>query len=296
MASSTKKIQQSKTLRWVNIDEMKVSPVAQRDLKPAWVAEIVNNFKLESLGTIHVNFRDGAYFIVDGQHRIEALREIGWGDRAMQVWYYENLTEPEEAELFLQLNNFKLVGAFDKFRVGMEAGRDEELAIDRIVRSQGLRIASTTRGGNCISAVGTLRTVYNDYGGSTLAQALGIVYNSWGSPGLTAPVIGGIAAMCYRYGSEIKTEKAIESFRREPGGLGSLLTMTDINRRTLGGKKSACVAEAAVDIINKGRGGRKLPTWRHYSVLRSQQAEELEERDTEEKVEPEKVAPEKVAV
>lgn len=279
MASKSRKVEQTnKVLRWVDIADLKVSPVAQRELRPGWVAEIVNNFDIKCLDTMHVNCREnGELFIMDGQHRIEALRELGWNDRALQVWYYEGLTEADEAEMFLQLNHIKQVGAFDKFRVGMQAGRDEELEISRIVRDQGLKIALTTRGGNAISAVGTLRKVYREYGGSTLSRALAIVYNSWGSPALTAPVIGGIAMLCYRYGPEVKTDKVIETFREEPGGLGSLLTLTDINRRTLGGTKMECLAAAAVSIINKGQGGRKLPTWHHYKQLRSEQAERLEE-------------------
>src|SRR5262249_61491582 len=68
-------------------------------------------------------------------------RKLGISSRA------EGLTEAQEAEVFLKLNDTLPVRAFAKFKVSVQAGRDAEADVDRIVRALGLRIARGSGGG-----------------------------------------------------------------------------------------------------------------------------------------------------
>jgi len=45
------------------------------------------------------------------------------------------------------------------------------------------------------------------------------------------------------------------------GGVNGLLNKAEVLRRSTGNQKGQCVAAAAVEVINKGRGGKKLPSW-----------------------------------
>lgn len=45
------------------------------------------------------------------------------------------------------------------------------------------------------------------------------------------------------------------------GGVNGLLNKAEVIRRSTGNAKGHCVAAAAVEIINAGRGGKKLPSW-----------------------------------
>jgi len=119
----TGRVERAARLKWCPIAKMRVSPTAQRELKQHRVDHLVANFDLEQIGTPVVSERDGAYYILDGQHRIEALRGIGWGDQQIQCWTYTGLTEEDEAERFLKLNDTLVVDSFSKFRVGVNAGR-----------------------------------------------------------------------------------------------------------------------------------------------------------------------------
>lgn len=254
------RVEREARLRWVPIAMMRVSPLSQRELNRARVDRMVSEFDLEQLGTPTVNHRDDWFYIIDGQHRIRVLEKIGWGDQQVQCWAYEGLSEEEEAEKFLKLNDTLAVHAFAKFKVGVQAGRVEEIDIDRIVRAQELRI-SVDKSEGSISAVGTLRRVYRRAGASTLARTLGVIRDAYGTPGLEAVVIDGIGLLCQRYNGELQEATAVPRLANVHGGVNGLLGKADVIRRQTGNHRSHCVAAAAVDIINTGRGGKKLPSW-----------------------------------
>lgn len=259
-STDSARVERSARLRWVPIAKMKVNPLAQRELNQARVDHLAANFDLEQIGTPTVSEREGSFFIIDGQHRAEALRAMGWGDQQIQCWTYTGLTEQEEAETFLKLNDVLAVEAMARFRAGVHAGRGVECDIDRIVRAQGLCITKDSLPG-AIRAVGTLRRVYGRTDAKTLGRALRIVRDAYGDPGLEAPVIDGIGYLCGRYNGELNEEQAVTKLASINGGVNGLLGKAENLRRQTGNPKGQCVAAAAVEIINSGRGGKKLDSW-----------------------------------
>src|SRR5574342_399774 len=109
-------------LTWVPLKAMRVNPLAQRDLNEARVDRLVTEFDLEQFGAPTVNHRDDHYNIIDGQHRIEALKrwfgEGAWEDQQVQCFTYGGLSEDQEAEVFLRLNDTLTVNVFTKFKIG----------------------------------------------------------------------------------------------------------------------------------------------------------------------------------
>lgn len=254
------KIQQAARLRWVPIDKMKVNPLAQRELNQARVDRLAADFDLDQIGVPVVNHREGTFHIIDGQHRIEALKAMGWGDQQIQCWCYEGLSSSEEAEVFLKRNDVLAVDAMAKYRTGVEAGRADETDIDRIVRANQLVVSKDALPG-AIRAVGTLRRVYRRSDGTTLGRTLRIVRDAYGDPGLEAAVIDGIGLLCQRYNGDLNDGDAVKRLAAANGGVNGLLNAAEVIRRKTGNQKGHCVAAAAVEIINRGRGGKKLPSW-----------------------------------
>jgi len=258
-----RKVQRQAHLRWVPLALMQVSPLAQRELNPARVDHIAANMDLEQLGAPTVNERDGFFFIIDGQHRVEAYRQWdgeGWVEEQFQCWTYTGLSEEEEAEMFLKLNDTLTVSALSKFKVGVLAGRTTETDIDRIVRAVGLKVTGDRIEGG-VKAVGTLRRVYDRNGPRALSRSLRIISSAYGTAGLEAPVIDGIGLLCGRYNGSLDDAKAVKQLSSAHGGVNGLLNAADVMRRSTGNPKGHCVAAAAVTIINRGRGGPKLPDW-----------------------------------
>ena len=211
------RIERKARLRWVPLTQMRVNPLAQRDLNQARVSKLAAVFDPEKMETPTVNHRGDWYYLIDGQHRIAALKQwlSSWQDQQVQCWTYEGLSEVEEAEKFLALNDTLPVRAFAKFKVSVQAGRDTEADVDRIVRALGLRIAR----GSGISAVATLRRVYTRGGAAVLSRALRIIRDAYGEAGLDGPVIDGIGLLCQRYNGDLSEQRAIERLSSAHGGV-----------------------------------------------------------------------------
>jgi hypothetical protein len=258
----TGRMERAARLRWVPLTQMRVNPLAQRELRPARVSRLAAEFDVEQMGTPTVSHRGDWYYLIDGQHRIEALKVwLGtWEDQQVQCWCYEGLSEADEAEVFLKLNDTLTVRCFDRFKVAVQAGRTTEADIDRIVRALGLRI-SANRGSGGISAAGTLARVYARGGPKVLSRALRIIRDAYGDAGLDGPVIDGIGLMCQRYDGQLSDQLAVERLSSACGGVSGLVSRAGHLRQQTGDAQAQCVAAAAVGAINRGTGGKKLPSW-----------------------------------
>lgn len=258
-----RRVERAARLTWVPLGLMRVPQMAQREFRPAWADHLSANMDLEQIGTPTVNKRGGLFYIVDGQHRVEAYKAwIGehWEDQQLHCWTYEGLSEAEEAETFLKLNDNLAVQAFDKFRIGFNANRPEEVEISALVMKAGLTI-SQSRAEGAVGAVGTLRRVYRREGGAVLARALGIIRDAYGSPGLEAPVIDGIGLLCGRYNGDLDTAVAVQRLQSAAGGVAALMNRAYFAKNQTNAHLNQCVAAAAVELINRGKGGKKLPSW-----------------------------------
>lgn len=259
MNSTTTRLNRTGHLEWVAAADVMVNPQVQRELREGWAAQIAAEFDPDRFAPPLLSRRDGKLYVIDGQHRLEALRIKGWGGRPIQCWVYSDITEAQEADLFLWHNNRKAVGAFDKFRIGVAAEREVELDIDRIVRSVGLRIAGGSKGGG-IRAVGALRKVYT-HGPSTLARTLKIIRDAYGDDGMNGEIIEGVGLVCARYNGSLDDGHAISRMSTVRGGIGALNSKAFTLRKQLAKPVPQCYAAAMVDIVNAGKGGKKLPGW-----------------------------------
>lgn len=260
MSNESNRVSREAVLKWIPIGLMRVSPLAQRELNQARVDRIVANFDLEQIGAPTVNRRGGHYYIIDGQHRIEALRAIEWGDQQIQCWTYEDLSEAEEAEKFLKLNDVLAVAALPKFRVAVQAGRPMECEIEQILREHGCKVTQDKVEGG-ISAVGTLIRIYQRTDGHTLGRSIQIIVDAYGSPGLEADVLDGIGYLCGRYNGDLEDQAASAKLGRLQGGVNGLRNRAEIIRARYGLTRGHAIAAAAVEVINAGKGGKKLASW-----------------------------------
>jgi len=260
MTDVASRIERTAHLRWVPVAKMVVSAVAQRELNQARVDRIAADLDIEQLGTPVVSARDDLFYVIDGNHRVNALRQHGWGDQYVQCWTYEGLDEEQEAEYFLKLNDTLAIDAMSKFRIGVTAGRLVECDIDRIVRAQNL-VVSRDKIEGAIRAVGTLRRIYQRAGARVLRETLVMVRDSYGDPGLEAAVLDGVGLFVQRYEGEIDAKRAVDKWASANGGVNGLTNRAEQLRKQTGGQKGQCVAAAAVEIYNQGRGGKKLTPW-----------------------------------
>ena len=268
--SGANQVPRISSLRWVPIVDLKIDPQAQRSLRTHWVKSHVPDFDAEQLGYIVVNKRsDGGLYVIDGQHRVELLREVGWGDQQVQCECFEGLTQAQEAELFLSRNDGIQVRTFDKFRVAVTAGKEIETDIDRIVNHQGLSISDQSNEGN-ITAVASLRKVYGGAGiaspkegPAALARTLKVIQRAWGKSPSTfnGEILAGMGMVQLSYNGKLNQEDLAEKLAPFPGGAPGVLGKARAIRDMRGRPISHCVASVIVDTYNKGRRNGKVQDW-----------------------------------
>jgi hypothetical protein len=169
-------------------------------------------------------------------------------------------TSAHSLEKFLVLNNYLRINAFDLFTKAVAAGRPDETEVDRIVRDHGLTVTRARTPGS-VGCVGTLMKVYRRAGSATLDRALTIADKSYGDAGLEAHVLDGLALLCQRYNGQLNESLLIERLGAARGGVDGLLGRARAAHKQHLGPMPHCVAAAAVEIINAGKGGKKLPVW-----------------------------------
>lgn len=261
-APQTNRLEREAHLEWITLSNMRVSPLAQRELNKARVDKIAAHLDLEQLGTPTVNRRDGHEYIVDGQHRIRALEAFGFdGDYTIQCWTYVGLSEEEEAEKFLKLNDTLTVETFARFQVAIQAGREIEVDINRIVLSHDLRLSRDYSVDGSIRAVGTLRRIYVRSGAAVLSRTLNVAKNAYGQSGMESIILDGLAMLIGRYESRVDDMTLIERLSKAQGGAVNVAGRAEVMRQKTGKPKSQCVAAAMTEIYNGGRGGSKLTPW-----------------------------------
>lgn len=253
-------------IRPVALGSMRVPPalVTQREFRQAHADRIAADLDLNKIGFPIINRRDGIYWVLDGQHRVAALKQFGFSDKdTIDCEVFEDLTDAEMAGIFLGRDARKPIPIYDKFHVACTAGNPRENDIRRAVESNGQKIARNNTDG--ISAVGALGKVYDRSGATVLGQVVRAINIGFsGDPvAFDASIVEGLGLVFNRYNGRTN-EKDLGRRLSDLQGPRELLRKAEAIRMRTGNQKKQCIAAAVVDIYNKGRGPvakDRLPSW-----------------------------------
>lgn len=233
----------------------------QRPVNPKEVDRLIREWDDRLLDPIVVSFRDGKFNVVDGQHRIVALRKMNGKDVMVACKVYSGLTYKQEADLCYKLDKAKKRLSLSQSTNALaEAGTDAEITqVKRLVEDGGFVWALGKSHGKTGEIVST-RALINAYrllGGSAFSRMLSLVWKTWkGDPrSLTAAVLSGMALFIKTYDTELDDGAFIKRL--------STVDPDEINRR---GRADFSTNNAALrfarvllEKYNGQRGGRKLP-------------------------------------
>lgn len=259
-------------VRPVPIAQMRVPPalVTQREFRQAWGDQLSANLDLDKLGFPVINHRDGIYWVLDGQHRVYALKQNGFEKEVIDCEVYENLSDREMADLFLGRGRTKAISPYDKFHVACTAGHKREQDIRRAVEANGVRIGRSKAEGT-LSAVSALAKVYDRAGGNhtgavVVGQVVRVLNNAYGGDPVAfdARVIEGLGLVFNRYNGKTNEKELATRLAAVPQGVLGLLRRAESQQERTGNQKAQCIAATVVDIYNRGVGPRakeRLQSW-----------------------------------
>lgn len=248
--------------RSIHTDRLTSGLPYQRPVNPKEVDRLIREWDERLLDPVIVSFRDGKFYVVDGQHRIAAMRRMNGGGGVMvDCKVYNGLTYEQEAGLCYKLDKAKKRLSLSQSTNALaESGTDAEITeIRRLVESCGFVWALNKSHGKAGEIVST-RALVNAYrllGGTAFSRMLTLMWGAWkGDPrSLTAAVISGMALFVKTYETELDDRAFVARL--------SQVDPEEINRRGRAdfstNSASLRFARVILEKYNGKRGGKKLP-------------------------------------
>lgn len=191
----------NQTIRLLPIGELQVGSY-QRPTNTAQVEKIAAHFDEAKLGLPIVSFRNGQYHLLDGAHRIAALRKMGY-THAMCI-VLTGLSYRDEADYFRTQNqNSRPLTKYNLFKAGLESGDEMCVQINRITHANGFTVGMSANRVNTIAAIFSLMTVCTVYGYDVLDATLALIRATWDgiNNATRREFLVGLAEFVHRYGT-----------------------------------------------------------------------------------------------
>jgi hypothetical protein len=207
------------------------------------VRQIADSLDFSKLGALTVSQReDGTYSLIDGQRRVAALKHRGLGTYRVRCLVYQGLTVEQEAELFLGLNNTRVVHSLDRFAVGVTAGHAECLGINAVLKRIGWRVGRASGPGVAVSTEAMGKIWRADPSGAMLARVVGVLNEAFGRDRntLSGHVVSGVGAFLAK--NQVDDKQLIDKLRAKFASPLNLLSMARSRRETEGGSVASNIA------------------------------------------------------
>ncbi len=209
---------------WVLASELSIPPEYQGAPVQKWIDHIAGTFDPVLLEPLRVNRReDGTLVVVDGKHRLLAIRQMGYGDQNVPCRIWNHLSLEMEAKLYNTQDARRALKAQERFRAWLIEGKPEASYIQRVVEASGyhLNLHDGDLSNGKISAVASLTYVTTQYRPGTLQRTLGLARDGFGTEtGIRHLVIRGLAVLVYNYDGVYDRKRIVEALRKtSPGRL-----------------------------------------------------------------------------
>ena len=233
-------------------------PVNQRE-----VDELANDWQPDLFEPPIVSYRDGKFFLVDGQRRIAALRQRNrGGDVTVLCRVFENLTYEEEADLLVRIDRAKKNMTLSESTNARRESRKDPTTeiIFQILRRAGFTWTLQRRetGNYKINATSAVFHAYNLLGKTDFARMMDLLRGTWeGSPAsVTATMLAGMSLFVKTYDLELDDQ----NFVRRLSAVSAVKVLALAKEEDSKGSRNLRCARVLWQLYNKGcRMERQLP-------------------------------------
>lgn len=207
-------------LEWLRAEQLDIDYRYQRETID-WhhVARIADTFDDLLLGWLVVSHRnDGLYYVIDGQHRLLAIRRLGWDERAIPCFVYENITVEEESHIFSEVQALRKNPKPNvRFKARLFRHQPAAVELNDLVETSGFKIALTAsaKPGE-IGAISALEWIYEQYRPGTLEEVLSIARGAWTTEadGINGSLLKGIAQFVKEYRDTYDRDRLVMAMQR----------------------------------------------------------------------------------
>jgi hypothetical protein len=198
------------------IELSKIVPAGyQRSTQDKQVNSIIAKYNEAKLDALLVSEQsNGTFHVIDGAHRTEALREMGYTHAMARI--LTGLTYEQEADLFArQGEDVRTLTGLDFYKAGIMAKNEVCLKLDKILSDNGFQVGKDKgKSFKSISAVQTLQNIINEYGEKVLDETLRLIASTWNGlrKSTSREFLIGIAEFVHRYGMGMFAERMQDKY------------------------------------------------------------------------------------
>ena len=191
----------------------------QRKLEPDRVQCIVKSFDERIANEPKVSYRDGHYYVFDGQHTIAARTFMnGNKDLNVRCKVYLGMSEKEEALLFAQQTGASAkLSAGARIRALIYGGNPEAVQFQKATQAVGLRLDyEQEKGLKRLPCISTAFKVFQKLGTERYMEMLQIILSAWnGAPdSFRRENVQGIAYFIDLYHDEYDPKRLVKRLQR----------------------------------------------------------------------------------
>ena len=216
---STDNIQPTWTTRVINSSQLKSKQPYQRNVHMGYVKHIIDNFDPNLVNPVHVSYRDGKYYILDGQHTVVALEAVN-GNKPVDVVcvVHKGMTYVDEAEYYAEQYATKHRHTYNEMTMARyEAGEKLPCEIALKVKNVGGRLPydKSAKTGIKIGAVKKVTTLYQKDSDHTILAIKCLVEAYKGRENtIPADIIAGTMEFLRLYDNRVLTSRLVEALSK----------------------------------------------------------------------------------
>jgi hypothetical protein len=200
----------------VKVEDLAIDLSYQRMPNELKVNSIVRDFDPDAVGVFIVSAReDGTIAVIDGGHRLAALRMLNMNHMNVNCLVYFGLSVEQEAQIFKTMNdNRTKPKTNDLFKAKVVANDADAREIDKILNKYGLSV-SNGPAMNAVRAIGTITAIYKRSGGVVLDQTISVLKTAFDSHSSTFSdqALLAVSTLFDIYGNGIDFNRVFETLK-----------------------------------------------------------------------------------
>tara|TARA_R110000868_G_scaffold275664_1_gene535382 strand:- start:64 stop:843 length:780 start_codon:yes stop_codon:yes gene_type:complete len=239
--------------KMIKIENLNVSRAYQRTVKRAVVAKIKKKYEKSAFGTVIVGERkDGTLWVIDGQQRMTAVKEMGHKEVPCSVM--QSSGSSHEAEIFRVINGGRQnISRNELFKAALEAGDKQSVEIVAAVERSGFVLglfSGSNSKPNVIRQAAPLERIYELGKSSMIEKVLRCIKSAWenDSSATKSFVLTGLAKFFRTY-PESDEKRVIKAMCEVSPN--HILRHADDARQLMGGNRDLVVSRVIAMQYNK---------------------------------------------
>lgn len=241
--------------KYLKPSQILVDMTYQRDLDQNRVNKIVNEWKAIRFREPMISYRDGKFYVFDGQHSTASWRSK-YGDKPLYCKVFRGLTWLDEAEAFVEQNNLrKTITTNDRLKALYNMSNPDVVGMVKDAEECGI-IVDFKKGKipyRCV-ATAALFKAYKTLNREQFKSMLTMIVDLWhgDTDSLSADIICGF----YQFYKDYYGKFPNYEFKKSFGKVSAASIIRD--GRDYGGSREVKYSAILLKIYNKGRSSKKL--------------------------------------